>query len=65
VRGTGVYKASEALAEFEPLWNELFPAKQARTVWLVERVDVGPRGADMTLEEKSAKGWAQIVNEEC
>ena len=33
----------EALMEIDPLWNELFPAEQARIVQLlVERVDVAP-----------------------
>jgi DNA invertase Pin-like site-specific DNA recombinase len=35
---------------FTKLWSELFPAEQARIVHLlVERVEVGPRGADITL----------------
>jgi site-specific DNA recombinase len=39
-----------ALLEFEPLWNELFPAEQARIVeLLVERVDVQPDGIDLRL----------------
>jgi site-specific DNA recombinase len=39
-----------ALLEFEPLWNELFPAEQARTVeLLVERVDLQPDGIDLRL----------------
>lgn len=39
-----------ALAEFEPLWNELFPAEQARILQLlVERVDVQPDGIDIRL----------------
>jgi hypothetical protein len=33
-----------------PLWDELFPAEQARIVrLLVERVEVGPDGADIRL----------------
>jgi site-specific DNA recombinase len=39
-----------ALLEFEPLWNELFPAEQARIVeLLVERVDVQPDRIDLRL----------------
>jgi site-specific DNA recombinase len=39
-----------ALLEFEPLWNELFPAEQARIVeLLVERVDLQPDGVDLRL----------------
>ena len=40
----------EALEQFEPMWEELFPAEQARIVQLlVERVTVGPTGADIKL----------------
>jgi hypothetical protein len=32
----------------EPLWDELFPAEQARIVRaLMERVEAGPAGADI------------------
>ena len=40
----------EALEQFEPMWEELFPAEQARIVQLlVERVTIGPTGADIRL----------------
>jgi DNA invertase Pin-like site-specific DNA recombinase len=40
----------EALQRLDPLWDELFPAEQARIVQLlVERVDVGLDGADIRL----------------
>jgi hypothetical protein len=40
-----------ALLEFERLWNELFPAEQARIIeLLVERVDVKPEAIDLTLK---------------
>jgi hypothetical protein len=40
----------EALAHLDPLWDELFPAEQARIVRvLVERVDVSPGVADIRL----------------
>ena len=40
----------EALERLDPLWEELFPAEQARIVrLLVERVEVGPTGADIRL----------------
>ena len=40
----------EALHRLDPLWDELFPAEQARIVRaLVERVEVGPAGADIRL----------------
>ncbi len=39
-----------ALLDFEPLWNELFPAEQARIVeLLVERIDLQPDGLDLRL----------------
>jgi hypothetical protein len=39
-----------ALAQLDPLWNELFPAEQARIIrLLVERIEIGPAGADIRL----------------
>jgi len=39
-----------ALLEFEPIWNALFPAEQARIVeLLVERVDLQPDRIDLCL----------------
>jgi DNA invertase Pin-like site-specific DNA recombinase len=41
----------DALKKFEPIWNELFPAEQARIVeLLVERVDLGSEAVDLTLK---------------
>ena len=43
-------EAREALEPLDPLWEELFPAEQARIVRsLVERVEVSPAGADIRL----------------
>jgi site-specific DNA recombinase len=40
----------DAVEHFDELWEELFPAEQTRIVHLlVERVDVGPGGADICL----------------
>jgi DNA invertase Pin-like site-specific DNA recombinase len=40
----------EALERLDPLWEELFPAEQARIVQLlVERVDISSEGADIRL----------------
>ncbi len=40
----------DALHRLDPLWEELFPAEQARIVrLLVERVVVGPAGSDIEL----------------
>jgi hypothetical protein len=42
--------AREALERLDPLWDELFPVEQARIIrLLVERVEIGPTGADITL----------------
>jgi site-specific DNA recombinase len=39
-----------ALQRLDPVWNELFPAEQARVIQLlVERVDVSPDGVDIRL----------------
>jgi hypothetical protein len=40
----------DALERLDPLWDELFPAEQARIIQLlVERVDIGAEGADIRL----------------
>ena len=47
----------DALHRFEPLWEELFPAEQARIVHaLVERVVVGPDGADIRMRVEGLAG---------
>jgi DNA invertase Pin-like site-specific DNA recombinase len=47
----------EALEQLDPLWDELFPAEQARIVRsLVERVEVGPTGADIRLRVAGLTG---------
>ncbi len=51
----------DALGELEPLWGELFPAERARIVrLLVERVEVGPQGADIRLR---VAGLASLVRD--
>ena len=43
-------EARDALARLDPLWEELFPAEQQRIIHaLVDRVVVGPTGADIRL----------------
>ncbi|MGE0252968.1 MAG: recombinase family protein [Alphaproteobacteria bacterium] len=43
-------EARDALVNLDPLWDELFPAEQARIVQLlVERVDVGVDGVDIRI----------------
>jgi hypothetical protein len=47
----------DALTRLDPLWGELFPAEQARIVRaLVERVVVGPAGADIRLRVEGLAG---------
>lgn len=42
--------ATAALQRLDPVWDELFPAEQARTVaLLVERIDSGTEGLDVRL----------------
>ena len=50
-----------AVAQLDPLWDELFPAEQARIVHLlVERVDISPDGVRITLR---TEGLAQLAGE--
>jgi len=51
----------EALVQLDPIWDELFPAEQARIVQLlVERVDIGLDGLDVRLR---VDGLSGLVNE--
>ena len=51
----------DALHELDPLWDELFPAEQARIIrLLVERVEIGPGGADIRLR---VEGLASLVRD--
>ena len=55
-------EAREALLQLDPLWDELFPAEQARIVQLlVERVDVAST-ASLSLRLR-ADGLAGLVRE--
>ena len=50
-----------ALTELDPLWDELFPIEQARIIrLLVERVEIGPGGADIRLR---VEGLASLVRD--
>src|SRR5581483_2737518 len=54
-------EARDSLDRLEALWEELFPAEQARIVrLLVERVEVGPGGADIRLR---VEGLASLVRD--
>ena len=50
-----------ALEHLDPLWDEMFPAEQARIVrLLVDRVEVGADGADVRLR---LDGLASLVRD--
>ena len=50
ITGLTETQVRETLQRLDPLWDELFPAEQARILQLlVERVDVGPDGVDIRL----------------
>jgi hypothetical protein len=47
----------DALHQLDPLWDELFPVEQARIVHaLVERVVIGPEGADIRMRVEGLAG---------
>ena len=49
-RGITEADARAALQQLDPLWDELFPAEQARIVaLLVERIDIGTDGLNVRL----------------
>ena len=51
--------ARTALQQLDPLWDELFPAEQARIVaLLVERVDIGTEGLNVRLRVNGLGGLA-------
>ena len=55
-------EAREALLQLDPLWDELFPAEQARIVQLlVERVDVRTHGVDVRLRPNGLAGLVRDV----
>ena len=57
--GITEHQVADSLRRFDEVWSELFPAEQARIVQLlVERVDLGPEGADITL---NVEGLASVV----
>ena len=55
-------EAREALTQLDPLWDELFPAEQARIVQLlVERVDVRMNGVEVRLRPNGLAGLVREV----
>ena len=54
----------EALGRLDPMWGELFPVEQARIVQaLVERVVVGPAGADIRLRVEGLAGLVRDLGD--
>lgn len=52
--------ARAALQQLDPLWDELFPAEQARIVaLLVERIDIGTNGLNFRLRMDGLGGLAR------
>ena len=57
--------AREALMGLDPLWDQLFPAEQARIVTLlVERVDIGNHGLNVRLRLDGLTGLAREMRVE-
>ena len=53
-------EARAALTQLDPLWDELFPAEQARIVaLLIERVDIGTDGLSVWLRVDGLCGLAR------
>jgi hypothetical protein len=51
----------EAISALEPVWDELYPAEQARILrLLIEQIDVAPAGISITLH---AAGIRSLVAE--
>jgi site-specific DNA recombinase len=57
IKGLTESDVRDALMQFEGIWDELFPAEQARIVQLlVERVDVGLDGLELRLRTEGLCG---------
>ena len=52
--------ARDALTRLDPLWDDLFPAEQARIVaLLVERIDIGTDGLNVRFRMDGLTGLAR------
>lgn len=52
-----------ALHQLDPLWDELFPAEQARiAALLIERIDIGPAGLNVRLRIDGLNGLAEEMS---
>ena len=64
VDGLSEEQVRRALQNLDPLWDELFPAEQARIVQLlVERIDVGERGFDLRLRVDGLASLAKDLSD--
>jgi hypothetical protein len=56
----------ETLGALEPVWDELYPAEQARILrLLIERIDVAPDGISVTLHAAGIRSLvAELASEE-
>jgi site-specific DNA recombinase len=56
----------EALGALEPIWDELYPAEQARILrLLIERIDVAPDGISVTLHAAGIRSLiAELADQE-
>jgi DNA invertase Pin-like site-specific DNA recombinase len=58
------FEVRDALGRLDPLWDELFPAEQARIVQLlVERIDVAEDGIDIRLRLKGLVGLSRELGD--
>jgi hypothetical protein len=54
----------DALARFDPVWSELFPAEQERLIrLLVQRVVVGEAGAQISLNLEGLASLARDLSQ--
>ena len=54
--------ACEALQQLDPLWDELFPAEQARIVaLLIDRIDINSEGLDIRVRVDGLRGLAAEI----
>ena len=62
ITGLTEREVRDALFQFDELWEQLFPAEQARIVQLlVERVDISESGADITLRTEGLSTLLQSL----
>ena len=60
------HEVIEALGALDPVWDELYPAEQARILrLLVERIDVVPDGISVTLHAAGIRSLiAELADQE-